>query len=50
MFIRKKMSLMMGKKSYNYTAVIFCAFGFLLFFGFFLDFLNKQPAAVVLLR
>ncbi len=43
------MNLMMGKKSYNNTAVVFVLLGFY-FFLYFLNFLNKQPAAAVLLR
>lgn len=41
----------MGKKSYSNTAVVFVLLGFYLFFLDFLKiFLNKQRAAVVLLR
>jgi len=40
----------MGKKSYGNTAVVFVLLGFYFFLVFFEEFLNKQPAAVVLLR
>ena len=46
----QKKILMIGKKSYSNTAVVFVLLGFDFFFWFFLEFLNKQPAAVVLLR
>ena len=41
----------MGKKSYSNTAVIFVFLDFYFFLVFFLKiFLNKQPAAAILLR
>ena len=47
----QKKILMIGKKSYSNTAVVFVLLGFNFFLVFFENlFLNKQPAAVVLLR
>jgi hypothetical protein len=48
--LAKKKILMIGKKSYSNTAVVFVFLGFYFFLVFFENFLNKQPTAVVLLR